>query len=211
MMTITCEKLNDMFELGLDIIKEYVLKNVFYQLINTERNKEYLKKVVSTPIEDLSIRYCVKMDEKLAFVVTKEISEYLNVCEDELNRAALWNSPKIEPVKIFGTSEILSGIPKGNPYKDELVCVTNISGTFGAASILYPDVVEEIMRYGDFYLIPSSVHEFLLQRKGEKKPQEIRDIIMEENSNENVVLRSEILSNNLYEFDRNGRLRIVEY
>ena len=85
--------------------------------------------------------------------------------------------------------------------KVSMKILTNSRKTYGACSILYPGVLERMAEQlnGDFYLIPSSVHEFLLLPKEQDRGEdELREMILEVNRTE--ISPEEVLSDHLYFF-----------
>ena len=95
--------------------------------------------------------------------------------------------------------------------KISMVILTNSRKTYGACSILYPGVLERMAERmgGDFYMIPSSVHEFLLMpREQERGDEELKEMIAEVNRTE--VSAEEVLSDHLYLYCcLEGKVRIV--
>ena len=84
--------------------------------------------------------------------------------------------------------------------------LTNSRKTYGACSILYPEVLEQVAEQmeGDIYLIPSSVHEMLaLPKEQERSGEELQAMIAEVNSTE--ISPEEVLSDHLYFFSRKDK------
>lgn len=83
--------------------------------------------------------------------------------------------------------------------------------TYGACSILYPGMLEQLAERigGDYYMIPSSVHEFLLvPREREQDREELKKMIAEVNRTE--LPPEEVLSDHLYLYcSREREVRIV--
>lgn len=69
---------------------------------------------------------------------------------------------------------------------------------YGAAVILYPGVLETCAEAigGDYYLIPSSIHEFLLSPVTYMGPDELRDLI--QNVNRTTLPPEDVLSDHAY-------------
>ena len=107
-----------------------------------------------------------------------------------------------------------------NPMKERpgesAYILSNKSGVFGAVYLASPEVMEKISGLfpEGFYLLPSSVHEILVMPKDgngpgqEKTPFELGEMVRE--VNRTCVERDEILSDRIYEYDReNGEIRQV--
>ena len=86
----------------------------------------------------------------------------------------------------------------------ELYILSNEMGLNGAATILYPGVPKEIYDKigGSYYLLPSSVHEFLIIRKEYgNSPEALKRIVWD--VNEHHLAPEEYLSDSIYYFDGN--------
>ena len=107
-----------------------------------------------------------------------------------------------------------------NPMKErprELAYIlSNKSRTNGAVYLASSEVMEKISRLfpDGIYLLPSSVHEILVLPKGkdglwrEKTPFELGEMVRE--VNRTSVEREEILSDRIYEYDKErGKVRQV--
>ena len=96
--------------------------------------------------------------------------------------------------------EKFKAVVDGKPV--ELYVLTNKSRMFGAACMLYPGVFQQAAREieGDFFVLPSSVHEVLLLSPGNVFDREgLRRLVRE--INETQVEPYEVLSNNVYYYD----------
>ena len=98
-----------------------------------------------------------------------------------------------------------AGDSKGTDTEDEMQVLTNQSKLFGAVSILYPDVLQNIAErlHRNLYVLPSSVHEVILlpEREGEKGTEEsLAEIVKDVNST--VVDTEDILADSVYYYDR---------
>ena len=66
-----------------------------------------------------------------------------------------------------------------------MLILTNAGKTYGACCILYPKVLEQLAKRvdGDYYLIPSSVHEFILLPVDQgRSAEELKEMIVEVNA-----------------------------
>ena len=83
-----------------------------------------------------------------------------------------------------------------------LYVLTNKSRMFGAACMMYPDVFKNatLEIKGDFYVLPSSIHEVLLLPSDNVFDAEGLGRLVRE-INENQVEPYEVLSNNVYYYD----------
>ena len=117
-----------------------------------------------------------------SFVITNDLAKQMNLSEVELYELARENTPRLFPIKIGGMMEILCGFEDPD---EKMFILTNEDSMKGAVAILYPDAMETIKTKipGHFYMIPSSVHEWiLLPDNGDMTPDEINGIIDQVNS-----------------------------
>ena len=171
--------------------KDKFMKNIFFQLINTEKNKTLLLDHPHREYLDLSIiyRYAVNISDNdiATAMINYSLMDEFKLTEKELYEAAYKNTKKILKPKV--TSPGLPGF----------YMITNDLNIFGANGILYKDIVaKEAKKLGtDIYLIPSSMHEFLIQPVSDTlKPKDLKEVI--KNANENVIDPEDYLSDSLY-------------
>lgn len=171
--------------------KEKFMENVFFQVINTEKNKTYLLEFPHREYLDLSIiyRYAVNIsDNDIATTTINYIlMDEFKLTEEELYEAAYKNTKRIMKPKV-----VSPGLPG-------FYMITNDQNIFGANGILYKDIIaKEAKKLGtDIYLIPSSIHEFLIQPVSNTlKPKDLKEIIKD--ANEHVIDPEDYLSDSLY-------------
>ncbi len=171
--------------------KEKFIENIFFQVINTEKNKTLLLEIPHREYLDLSIiyRYAVNIsDNDIATAVINYIlMDEFKLTEEELYEAAYKNTRRILKPKVV------------SPGLTGLYMITNDQNIFGANGILYKDIIaKEAKKLNtDIYLIPSSIHEFLIQPVSDTlKPKDLKEII--EDANEHVIEPEDYLSDSLY-------------
>ena len=135
-----------------------------------------------------------------------------NVTARELYEAALTNMPVICPAEFSPLADVVCGM--AGDMEEELVeelrmaqprlyMLSNEKRTNGAATMLYPEIMERIYEEigGNFYIIPSSIHEvILLPCYTSVNPGELKQLIMEVNRFQ--LEPEDILSDNLYYYNR---------
>lgn len=197
-----------------------VEKRVVFKLINTEKNKELLSRIPHKEILDLSIVFyvLVEMNEEgtATMLVTNEHTKQWGVDVEELWDGAVKNAGRLLPPECFtmeyaldellgrGSTGTAGGereniLKQGVVKQDHMYILTNQIRSYGAASILYPHVLEMVagLMHEDYFILPSSVHEVILV------PESVSLIYSEMLSmvkevNETQVDEEEILSNNVY-------------
>ena len=81
-----------------------------------------------------------------------------------------------------------------------MLVLTNKQKHQGAATVFYPDVLENLgISIEEYYIIPSSVHELILLPKSVMNPEGLNAMIQEINQYE--VPSYDVLSNKAHEYD----------
>lgn len=201
---------------------ENVRKTIVYKLVNYQKNKKLLEDVPYKRVLDLAVVFYCLIEQRKGVSATALIhNEHLriwNVTEDEIYNHALKNTPVLLAGSIVPMSKILSEIAGTAPVdNDEKVCeytgedilyvLTNSSRVNGAACILYDNLLKKFANdvHSDLYILPSSVHEVIIvPKKNAFDKSELADMVRE--VNEQGVSQDEILSDNVYEYNRKNGL-----
>ena len=201
-------------DIDLSYITEYekVKDKICLRLCNLERNSELLKDSVYIPFLDLAILFYINFEQcdmgKGMIRVRSEYLEKWDVTTEKLMKDAMENSKKDVELKVL----------QFWGYPMYVMSNKNLSG--GASSMLYPEALEEFAdkNEANIFVIPSSIHEVILIPDKEndeqgseewiRKTSELRNIICMVNREE--VSADEVLSDNLYYFDRSQKkIKIV--
>ena len=88
----------------------------------------------------------------------------------------------------------------------QMYVITNRERTFGAISILYEHILEEISSYfqSDIYILPSSIHECIIVPYSEEYTKEELELMVKE-INETQVAKEEVLSDQVYIYSRQNK------
>lgn len=201
---------------------ENVRKTIVYKLVNYQKNKKLLEDVPYKRVLDLAVVFYCLIEQRKGVSATALIhNEHLriwNVTEDEIYNDALKNTPVLLAGSIVPMSKILSEIAGTAPVdNDEKVCeytgedilyvLTNSSRVNDAACILYDNLLKKFANdvHSDLYILPSSVHEVIIvPKKNAFDKSELADMVRE--VNEQGVSQDEILSDNVYEYNRKNGL-----
>ena len=201
---------------------ENVRKTIVYKLVNYQKNKKLLEDVPYKRVLDLAVVFYCLIEQRKGVSATALIhNEHLriwNVTEDEIYNDALKNTPVLLAGSIVPMSKILSEIAGTAPVdNDEKVCeytgedilyvLTNSSRVNGAACILYDNLLKKFANdvHSDLYILQSSVHEVIIvPKKNAFDKSELADMVRE--VNEQGVSQDEILSDNVYEYNRKNGL-----
>ena len=141
------------------------------------------------PILDLAICFYYAFDE--AGVDNGMIPIYRShldnwkVTDRDLLEIAVKNTPRLFPGETIPMEDVLGDTLQELPEevrreflrKVSMMILTNSRKTYGACSILYPGMLEQLAERngGDYYMIPSSVHEFLLVPREREQDRETEE------------------------------------
>lgn len=178
----------------------HVKEHIVYKLIRRDANEELLKKIPYEPFLDLAVVYYIQIDNtrfgSAAIQIRNEHLRYWRVKKEEIRRLAEKNTPRIYPVQIRQIVRFM-------------YVATNEQCSLGAAVMRYPDFREKVrgMIRGDFYILPSSIHEVILVPESfGLEPERMQEMVKE--INQTGVAPEEVLSDSVYYFD-GEEIRIV--
>ncbi|MBO5564771.1 MAG: hypothetical protein J5935_04070 [Lachnospiraceae bacterium] len=185
---------------------EEIKDRITARLVNREQNKEIMKsRPYKEAAEDLICLYQLEWHDSpemmAEVVITNGLLEIWDVTAEDVIRAGEINTPRLHPPRIRTLSEALGVTQVVEP---DIYVVSNAEGFFGAVAILYPGVQEELeKKLGDFYVIPSAVHEVLAVSVSMAEREELDDLIRTINASE--VPPADVLSDHAYRL-RDGML-----
>lgn len=202
-----------------EVLKKIAKKSLFVKLVNTERNESLVEQSISKEFLDLSavVRVVLKMDKEgvASMALSKGDAEILGMTEEEIYAAALANTLRLFPPKLMNLGRYVemrigAELPLG---EDEVTTyiLTNQKEVDGAIYFMSPEVVGAIAEAleDDLYILPSSVNEVLLVRASELEDgvDELKEIVRD--ANETVVAEKDILSYNVYHYDKEHGITIA--
>ncbi len=198
------------------IISDYekAKEHICFKLINTEKNKEMLEDTPNEPFLDLSMVFFVDLSESETSVSTvlirDSILEMWGKTAQEIKEAALKNTKEQMPELITPIADMIAtlrGLKPEEipvfPVNEMPLVLTNRRKTYGAAAVLYDDVLKDISeKYDDdLYILPSSVHEVILVGRSMCSDENVL-LEMVKDVNNSVVLPDEVLSDNIYMYSK---------
>ena len=189
-------------------------ENIFYHLVNADRNKELLETHPHIIWEDLAIvfRCRVPSDEQecASFLISEHIMNHWGMTVEDLLENAKENTPRIFPYKLSSLADVLNLPVEGTDMP--IYVATNRLGINGANVLLYDDVLQEFAEKcgTGFYVLPSSIHEvlFVPDCNDEQSADFLSEMVKDVNAN--VVSLDEILSDNVYYYNKElNKLKIA--
>ena len=215
------------YDKDLSKITDYdsIKDKIVCKLINGETNEGFLQDKPYTKIEDLAAVYQILLDKSAegtaSVTITDSLMKTYGVTANELHSQALENMKK-QPYVFKGISEIVSDVIYGNipieqnmdrneagesspqtteDIHDTIFVLTNDDMLNGAAEILNDNTRQEIAeKIGDFYVLPSCIHEtIIIPKDAGMGLDELEHMVQEVNYTQ--VAPEERLSDHVYEYD----------
>lgn len=196
---------------------EKVKDNTYLRLIPGD--SPVLKSTPHRMIEDMALVVNVHLDSfsdengRSCVVVSRPLMEMYGIDEAQLFADAEKNSLANEPIVFKPLVDMIKDLIRNeevpNPEDVGIVTyiATNQSGFQGAAVAGYPGFAEKAAEAigGSFYMLPSSVHEFILIKDdGTPKAKDLNRMI--KNVNETVLEPRDILSAQCYHYDAKAKV-----
>ncbi len=218
------------FEIDINNINSFdsIKDHVTCRLCNKDSNKERLAymphKIMAN---DLAITYTIIISrdkEGTASInVTNDLMKYLGTDVETLHEAAVGNIEKLYKPTVRSMADVIKGLFMGDLVKDigvsddraeemlddmvgdmqiPMYVLSGANSVNGAACIASPSVLENLSEKlgGDYFVIPSSVHEVIIVPKNfGMEPEELTQMVMDVNGS--CVESQDILSTHVYEYD----------
>ena len=186
---------------GIEVSKEEVLNNVYKTLLSPVWQMMKVDNCPHRKWNDLVICYRWKLDEFRGTFITYDMARDLGVTETDL-----YTLSKVDNVSIKEMTQVFN--EAGCEYVgDNNFLVINSMKAYGASAILNTREFKRKVK-ADCYLIPSSIHEWLLLNPDMIEVADVRRIVKEVNNEK--VSPEERLSYNVYYYQaETGKITIV--
>ena len=186
---------------------EKVKPHLGFKIINYEMNWQLLQFVPHKCYLDFaSVCYCNIVDDRIgkgSILVRNEHLKMWEITEEVVLEDSMKNMQKMMSSELLNMSEVLKELyddPAGLIIsKLPMYVLTNKERVYGAGCLLYEGVLEQIAKevQDDFYLLPSSIHEFIILPKKYASDENYLSQMVDEINHEKLD-REEILSNHAY-------------
>ncbi len=205
---------------------EWIKERLFLRVVQAESNEEWLQEAVYVRVLDLvAVVYVLTEDEEdgiKSFQLPARIWDLLGLgSAEEYFPKLIENTRRLFPEKmwciehnvrecaIYGKESVkVSLVPPEEFVSERLYVLSNHRRINGAAVVLYPELLRQLGEKfgGNYYVIPSSVHEVLLL-KDTKEEDVGRLNRMVQSVNKQQVMPEEVLSDHVYYYmPEEGRL-----
>jgi hypothetical protein len=194
--------------------------HIVFKVINTEKNKDILKKAPHRKFLDLSVIYALTNESgQFLKMVTDQIAKTHGWSEEQLFQMAMRNTKSLFPFKVmrmcaflfensmelFGVLPYEDDIYEPGPDDEEMWVLTNEQKVNGCNVLLYEELFHKLAERlsSDLYLLPSSRHEIIAVSSKVAEWAPLSSIVPE--VNKEAVDEEDFLSDSVYRYDRISR------
>jgi hypothetical protein len=221
---IVADSLENKPDVDLDTLTDYdkMKDKLVMEVVSAETNKDLLETVPHKDIEDMAVVYRFVLNSdvegRASILATNQMIENFGITADQLHADALENAPRIKPAEIKGMGEVLAemmGIEQAEMMglypvrpEDEQIFVASVPDkVHGAGVLAYQDFMDQAAERagGDFYILPSSIHEILIvPDNGKMGLPELENMVKEVNATQ--VSPQDKLTDNVYHYDSQAKI-----
>ena len=180
------------------------------QVVPVWPNREMLENIPHRTVEDMAVVYRVELDgDSATALVTNRLLGQYGVSPDQLHADAVWSQLAAHPPVLRNMAEVMAEMSGGmlDLPESPLWVATTEDGVNGASVTQLPGFLAEAAERlgGDYFVLPSSVHEVLFIRDdGSFTREELEDMVRRVNATE--VSEADYLSDSVYHYDSAGRV-----
>ncbi|MDO4189926.1 MAG: DUF5688 family protein, partial [Lachnospiraceae bacterium] len=205
-----------------DQVKDHIAARV----VGMEDNADLLDQRPHAEMDDLAVTYCVMLGEdangSMSVPVTNQLMETWGVTQEDLHDLAKANQDELTPSTFKSMNEVMAEmmipqimddmgldreaaqemVESMMPPEDKMFVLSNEQKLNGAAALLDDKMMDQIAEKvgGDFYILPSSVHEVLIVPAD--AGMDLKDLeAMVQEVNETQVAPQDRLSDHVYQYD----------
>lgn len=205
-------------QVDLESLSDYeqMKSKLSMEVVSAEKNAELLESVPHERMEDMAVVYRFVLDQTDSgngtILVTNQLLDQYGISKEQLRADAMENTPEIRPSEIRGISEVMNElapgmIPEVAPEDEQMFVATVPDKIHGAGVIAYPNFMEDAAERmgGDFFVLPSSIHEVLLvEDNGQMTAKELENMVEEVNATQ--VEPADQLTNHVYHYDSQNHI-----
>ncbi len=210
--------IGDMPSFDVQMLMDYeqMKDKLCMEVVAADRNADLLAKVPHQEMEDMAVVYRFVVDSnedgRATLLVTNDILDRMGVTPEQLHADALENAPELRPAVIKGMSEVMVDMMGEDAHEmfgieefpqDEMMYVASVPDKIsGAGVIAYQEFMDQAAERlgGDFFILPSSIHEVLLVKDdGNVNFTELKNMVEEVNATQ--VAPEEKLTDSVYHYD----------
>ncbi len=209
----------DFFEkrFGVKDKPDFLFKNIedriIFQVVGVKMNENRLNHLVNMRLPgDLAMVYGIDINASHVMMISKKMASEYGYNLEAVHEAAEKNTPVLYPATLLSLEDSVGVFPENRPalndydvntpLTESAYVLSNNKNIRGATVMFYPEVREKLAKMlgGDFYAIPSSVHEFMIMSCDAGHSAEYLEGILR-TANETVVRPKDKLSDKLLRYD----------
>jgi len=194
---------------------ENVKDKLVMQVIPVEPNAEKLATVPHKTIEDIAVVYRIDVSDSrhhnATVLVTNQMLDQFGITPEQLHQDAVVSQAEHHPPTLRNMSEMMAEMMGGAEFMDvpesPMWVATVAGGLNGAAAVQIPDFMDQAAEKlgGNFFVLPSSIHECLFIRDdGEFQRPQLEEMVQSVNATE--VSEADFLSDSVYHYDSEARI-----
>lgn len=204
------------FDLGAMRDYQAMKHTLMTELIPQKGNEDTLANIPHEKVEDLALIYRMDLGSvnggKMTTIITDQMLGEFGITQEQLHQDAVENAATLHPATLRSMQEVMAsmmGVDPEPPMPGEpvMLVATTQEAFMGAAVIQYPGFMEQAAEQigGDFFVLPSSIHEVLLiPDDGKADFHELAAMV--QSINETQVAPADRLSDNVYHYDKTDRV-----
>lgn len=189
----------------------YIMDNVTCRFASiADRNLNDDRISLNLPNTDLHVNFVIYENENTVKVLKNTVLKMLDISVEKLLEIALSNTYRKEQPRFLDFERIMNIVDVDTIIEDEInnVIISNEKLYYGAIFILNKEIQEMLYRkLGDFYILPSSVHEVICISKNNIDKAYLLEIVRQVN-NEYFMTDSDRLADDVFEI-RDGKIYSV--
>lgn len=189
----------------------YNMNNVTCRFASiADRNSNDNRISLNIPNTDLYINFVIYENENTVNILKNTVLKMLDISVEKLLEIALSNTYIKEQPRFLDFERIMNIVDADTIIEDEInnVIISNEKLYYGAIFILNKEIQEMLYRkLGDFYILPSSVHEVICISKNNIDKAYLLEIVRQVN-NEYFMTDSDRLADDVFEI-RDGKIYSV--
>lgn len=183
------------------------------QVVPVEPNKEMLENIPHKTVEDIAVVYRVEIpgstDGSATTLVTNPLLDQYGVTAEQLHTDAVAAQVANHPPVLKNMSEMMAEMSGGlMDMPESPMWVATVEGGMNGASVTQlPDFLQEAAERlgGDYFVLPSSVHEVLFIRDdGSFEREALETMVKGVNATE--VSEADFLSDSVYHYDSDDHI-----
>lgn len=181
---------------------EKIKRQLFMRLSPVDGNDAIMNDSPHKVVGDILVTYHVYLPSEAGGFysarVTNQLMGSFKITTNDLHRTAQKNTLKLFKPTVQSLVEVMTGEKEDDPT---FMVVSNEEGIFGANTLFCEGIMDGISNLvqGNYYAIPSSIHEWLVIPSGRFTAFELKQMV--ESANHTVVRPEDILSYNVYHYD----------